>query len=856
MKKKVIPSLADRTYCVRLSNGLSAYIIPEKRAKVVYMQAYVRTGSIHEDEFLGCGLSHYLEHMLFMGSSRYPGNSASDKVTALGGYFNACTGKDYTSYITFLPSRYLAEGMDILDDMLRNPLFPAEKFESEKNVILRESAMYDDSPDSKLDDLLAESLFRTHAARIPIIGYHEKIKSVTRDMMYAYYQKRYSPHRCFYVISGDVDVFEAEKIFRDKCSSWCMGDLREPYLPQEKDIAAFRQEHFFFADPQTRLATGWHIPGPDKADYAAARGFFNLLVQSDNSRLDRALVMEKELAFDVCGGVDIGTDYAAGTIFSTCEYGKKDLLSEELFKVTEKFMEEGPTGKELEGARTRIMASHCRTFLTAENIAAVAGGAVLHTGGVESIDAYIRKFDALTPGDIRDAGRKYFNRNQAAEVQLLPQEKAGKKKFFAVNCGSKAPESVTFRTKNGYKVVHLQDKDNAFICLSLLMPCGIYCGKGNSAAGPLLADLLPTGTEKYTEEEISELTGENAISMDFRAGNATLKVAIVALREKWDVAMDILHSILHEPLFDKKKLERERLSLLEEYKSNLANPEFVSFETFFAEMAGDPHAPRPEEHLKSISTLSASSLKKIFENVCLSPEKAVLGLSGSLTEKEAEAFAERLLGDLKVPGKKLPVIPFKKHKKGINRVTLPLEKSQAVFLTGFPACTAGHRDRYALEILKEATGSMSSRLFDVVRNQNGLAYYTGIRLMDFATAGSLIYYAGTEKDSLGKLEELFEEEIARVRDKGLTLKEIEEAKKWIIFREAVRKQNPGVLIGIMCQEEFFGNPAGCVLEKDTIMEALSAEEINKTVSSYLASSTRLTLTVVPEEKKKNRGKKA
>ena len=129
MKKKVIPSLADRTYCVRLANGLSAYIIPEKRAKVVYIQAYVRTGSVHEDEFLGCGLSHYLEHMLFMGSSRYPGNSASDKVTALGGYFNACTGKDYTSYITFLPSRYLAEGMDILDDMLRNPLFPAEKFD-------------------------------------------------------------------------------------------------------------------------------------------------------------------------------------------------------------------------------------------------------------------------------------------------------------------------------------------------------------------------------------------------------------------------------------------------------------------------------------------------------------------------------------------------------------------------------------------------------------------------------------------------------------------------------------------------------------------------------------------------------
>ena len=315
--------------------------------------------------------------------------------------------------------------------------------------------------------------------------------------------------------------------------------------------------------------------------------------------------------------------------------------------------------------------------------------------------------------------------------------------------------------------------------------------------------------------------------MDFRAGNATLKVAIVALREKWDIAVDILHSILHEPLFDRKKLERERLSLLEEYKSNLANPEFVSFERFFAEMAGEPHAVQPEEHLKSMSDLSAADLKKIFENVCLSPEKTVLGLSGNLTLKEAEAFAQRLLGDLKAPGKKLPLIPSKKHKKGINRVTLPLDKSQAVFLTGFPACTAGHRDRYALEILKEATGSMSSRLFDVVRNQNGLAYYTGVKLASYASAGSLIYYAGTEKASLEKLAGLFEEEIARVRDKGLSRQEVEEAVKWISFREAVRRQNPGTLIGVMAQEEFF---ATCVC-KDCFKLLAKFDSCFRTIAS-------------------------
>lgn len=850
MKKKVIPSLADLTYQVSLDNGLTAYIIPKKSAPVVSIQAYMRTGSIHEDEFLGCGLSHFLEHMLFMGSRNYPGNSASDKVTSLGGYFNACTSKDYTSYITFLPSRYLAEGVDILDDMLRNPLFPEEKFVSEKNVILRESAMYDDSPESRLDDLLAESLFQTHPARIPIIGYQEKIKSVTRDMMCAYYEKRYSPHRCFYVIVGDVDVFEAEKIIQEKCSSWAMGDLHEPYLPVENPVAAYQKRIRPFADPQTRVGFGWLLPSGNMPDHVAARGFFNLLVQSDNSRLDRALVMEKEFAFDVYGSIDRNPGFANGTIYAACPYEKRDLLSAELFRVAEEFAATGPTEEELEGAVTRLRASHCLMFLTAENIAALAGNAIECTGSVESVDAFAANFERLTPEEIREAGRKYFCKDSAVEVQLLPKEKYRERKIFTGKAEKKSLQPVSFRTKNDFRVVFMEEEESSFISLRLVLPCGIYCGKGRSAAGPLLADLLPTGTKKYSEDDISRLLSDHAISMDIRSGNATLNISLFALREKWDIAMKILHSILHEPLYDEKKLERERLSLIEEYKSNLANPEYISFETFFSCMAGEPHAAESSEHLKSLEKMTAEELKDIFENICLHPEKATLGLAGALSEKEAKTIAEKLLKGLKKPEKNLVNIPEKVYEKGMQKVKLALDKSQALFLTGFPCCTVCGRDRFALEILKEASGSMSSRLFDVVRNQNGLAYYTGVKIMSRATAGSLIYYAGTEKSSLKKLEKLFDEEISRVREKGLTKQEIEEARKWISFREAVKKQSSGKLIGAMAEEEFFGGSAVEVLEKASIMEKLSCKEINSVIRKYLSSPTRLSLTVAPFETKK------
>ena len=854
MKKNLIPSLGEITRCVRLENGLEAYILPLRSAPVVSVQAYVRTGSIHEEEFLGCGLSHFLEHMLFMGSSRYPGNAASDKVSALGGYFNACTGRDYTSYIVFLPSRHFGEALDILDDMLRNPLFPEEKFQSEKNVILRESAMYDDSPESRLDDLLSHLLFPTHPAGIPIIGYREKIESVTRETMCAYYRKRYSPHRCFYVITGDVDVEKTEALFREKCSSWAMGDLREPFLPPEPPNAARRELVSAFADPQTYLGISWHTPDANDPDYPAVKAFFNLLVQSDNSRLDRKLVMEKELAFDVSGSMESNTSFASAGIFASCEYGKRERLSRELFKTAAEFIRVGPTEKELQGAVTRVRAQHCRAFLTVKNLASAAGGALLYTGSVKSMDAFMARFQSLTPDEVRAAGEKYFREENSSEVFLVPQGKEERKRSVSRRKDTSSSHPVSFRTGNGYRIVFLEEKGSSFVHLSLFLPCGIYCGKGGSAAGPLLADLLPTGTKKYTEEEICALLSDNAVSLDIRAGSASLRFTLSALREKWDIAVEILRSLLQEALFDKKKLERERLSLLEEYRSNLANPEYYAFDVFCSEMAGERYSPSPESHLKSMETLSAGELKKIFETVCLSPEKAVLGLSGALTEKEAAKSAETLLGSLKAPGRPLPVLPPKSYEKGVRRLQLELDKNQSMFLLGFPGCTASSRDRFALGILKEAAGSMSSRLFDVVRNQNGLAYYTGIKLISSPAFGELIYYAGTEKKSLKKLECLFEEEIRRVREKGLTPQEIEEAKKWIVFREAVRRQEPGALVHEMARNEFFGGSFHEALRMVDLIEGLSVKEINSVIAKYLSSPTSLVLSVVPPEKGKS-GKK-
>eukprot|EP00831_Metopus_contortus_P008430 TRINITY_DN13235_c0_g1_i4.p2 TRINITY_DN13235_c0_g1~~TRINITY_DN13235_c0_g1_i4.p2 ORF type:complete len:140 (-),score=23.42 TRINITY_DN13235_c0_g1_i4:162-581(-) len=115
-----------------LDNGLQIYVNERHRAPVVTVQAWIKTGSIHEEAYLGCGISHFLEHMLFHGSRNYPGQKIIDEVHALGGDMNAYTALEHTVYYIEVPAAHTAKAIDILTDMVMNPLFPESKFKDEK----------------------------------------------------------------------------------------------------------------------------------------------------------------------------------------------------------------------------------------------------------------------------------------------------------------------------------------------------------------------------------------------------------------------------------------------------------------------------------------------------------------------------------------------------------------------------------------------------------------------------------------------------------------------------------------------------------------------------------------------------
>src|ERR1043165_8435358 len=246
---------------VVLPNGLTVLLKKDSAAPVASVQVWVKTGSVHEGEHLGAGLSHYLEHMLFKGTERRAGREISATVQAHGGYINAYTTFDRTVYYIDLPSEHTPVAIELLADAVLHSTMPAEEVAKEKDVILREIAMTKDDPDNRLWDTLFSTAFREHPYRQPIIGHRDVFSAVTPEDLGGYYRARYVPNNLVVVIVGDIDLAATRAAVEQHFGNAPRVRLAPVRVPEEPLQLAPRTEHRFEDIELTRAVLTWPIPG-------------------------------------------------------------------------------------------------------------------------------------------------------------------------------------------------------------------------------------------------------------------------------------------------------------------------------------------------------------------------------------------------------------------------------------------------------------------------------------------------------------------------------------------------------------------------------------------------------------------
>jgi len=282
-----------------LPNGLTVIVQEDRSAPVASVQAWCATGSVDENDHLGAGLSHILEHMLFKGTKTNPANAIAQKIQNVGGYINAYTSFDRTVFWIDVPKDGVSVALDVLADAMMNSTLPAEDYAKEQEVIRREFAMGMDDPDRMAGQLLFATAYQRHPYRLPVIGLIDVFNQLTSEDVMRYYRARYVPNNLTFIVVGDVDADAVNKQLADFFKDYPAKSLTPVFIPSEPPQLGRRETHEEFVTELTRLSLSWHIPEITHPDVPALDLLSTILGDGRSSRLYRQLREESGLAYGV-----------------------------------------------------------------------------------------------------------------------------------------------------------------------------------------------------------------------------------------------------------------------------------------------------------------------------------------------------------------------------------------------------------------------------------------------------------------------------------------------------------------------------------------------------------------------------
>ena len=849
MKKTTFPILSDQIQSRTFANGLRVYVLHRPESASVNMQAWVATGSIHEGKYLGSGLSHFLEHMLFHGTKEFPGSLISEKIAACGGELNAATSSEYTDFYFHLPPAYLEDGLTMLDSMIREPLLPENQFHSERDVILRELAMYKDSPIHNLFETMRTNTLLRHPLRYSVGGFPEKLSSLTPEIMREYHDLRYTPGRTFFVVVGDAEPEKVFDLLEKRTASWERGRLDEPFLPAEDPCLFTRRIQTEFNTPQAYYASAWQSPGAIHPDYIAVNAFADILGNGDSSRLYEELVKKRMLAQDLIFYAQGLNSIGYSGVVAIAEPDKIRELSARFFDLLQKFISEGPKDEELECLRNNQRTDYLRALQTNEGIAPLISKSVLHYGSPSAIDHYLPALDTLTKDDLIRVGKQYFAASAATIVEQYPAGTLRRQQKKTTPVEPSIP--VLTKLKSGQKLLVREDHALPLVNFAMVMPGGVL-NEAQEQAGltRLLAETLACGCAEYPETEFHRKLELNAIDLNIEAGFSALTIGVTCPAEKLSTAMELIGAMLSRPAFPAQAVNRERTAMLDAVKTSLMKPEAVARDIvrkrlFRNHPFGIGHADR----LKNLAGIRPADLRHFYTSICLSAPKTVFGFSGDLTAAEAEKWTRYLIRACKwnryLP-KEFPAPEFPDRE---IRQTAVLPRQQAIVLTAWPGVKSGTPDADVLNLVRADANSMASKLFQSVRNQQGLVYHAQFSCQPgFGFDGFMGYGGATSAEGVAPLEKIFREEAARLAGSGLSCKEFENARRMLLFQLDNIRQSPEELLSALVSAEFTGVSWKYFWNRQQQVQAMTRAAFNRRVKQLFAGKKAVTAVVLPETK--------
>lgn len=842
-----------------LPNGLTLLVRRDPSAPVVAIVTHVKVGYFDEPDDV-VGIAHVLEHMFFKGTPTRGVGQIARETKANGGYLNAHTIYDHTTYYTVLPSSSFVQGLEIQFDAYARSVIDGEELARELEVIIEETKRKRDTASAMAIETLYATLFDKHRIRRWRMGDEPELRALTREQLMSFYTRWYRPDNTVLSIVGDVDIDEVRREVASRHGQLENGTPPRERGPVEVVPPGFRLREWSGDIAQQHIAFGWRTPSMEHADTPALDLAGLALGSGRASRFYRA-IRERQLASAVSAW-----DYTAGDIGvfvahaeSPAEHARD--ATRYLWRELQAARTVGFRASEVARAQSIIEARWLRRLESMDGQATYLASWEAE-GGLDLASRYYDALLSLTPRDLQEALATHLDPEQVAVISYRPngaeplaehedalremlraEEGQGSSVLVdpavptplasdaiggdvlgapAVHVGVRAVrvenDVHVYRTAQGVPVLVLPRPGTPLVNVGVFQRGG-SCVEPESHEGlsRITAQAMLKGTERRSGARIAELAEELGSSIGVSAALESIGWTMSVPVRYLSAATDLLGDVLQHPVFPDEGVSTERALALAE--ATRARDDMYRWPMRLAAIAAYGTHPYARSVIGTDASLAQVNTESVraFHGDHIARGASVIAVVGDVTPDEVAGVVDRAFPLLQWQDDIAPApVAWTQEAHVLHEERA---KKQTALAMLFPGPSRFSEDRFAARVLSAVASGLGGRFFEQLRDKQSLAYTVSAFPIERRAGGAFAAYIATSPSREDEARAGLLGEFAKLCEAAPTDEEMERARRYLIGTHAIAQQSGSSVLGDMADAWLFGEG---LHERHDVVDRLAA----------------------------------
>lgn len=822
-----------------LPNGLTLLVRRDPAAPVVAIVTHVQAGYFDETDDI-VGIAHVLEHMFFKGTPTRGVGQIARETKANGGYLNAHTIYDHTSYYTVLPSSSFVAGLEIQFDAYARSVIDGEELARELEVIIQEAKRKRDTPHAVAIETLYAVLHDRHRIRRWRIGEEAGLRALTREQLVGFYRHWYRPDNTVLCIVGDVDLDQVRREVMARYGTLEAGQPARDRGPREIAPPGLRRREWSGDVAQQQVAFGWRAPSLEHPDAPALDLAGIALGTGRASRLYRA-VREEQLASSVSAWHY--TSDAVG-VFVTHTEGAADRARDAMratWREVQAARHDGFRPGEITRAQRILEARWLRRLESMDGQAQYLAGWEAE-GGLEAATRYYDALLTLDAAAVQRAVQAHLEPSQVTMVSYRPEgtaplvssdddlrtlladeERRGSAVMPPSSTRTPPPpppvvaapavhvaltaerhdEVHVYRTTQGVPVLVLPRPGAPLVNVGVFQRGGaVLPATAHEGLARLALQATLKGTRDRSGAQIAEAAEELGSSIGVSAGLESVGWSLSVPIRHLSAATELLGDVVLHPTFAPEAIDTERTLALTEIAR--VRDDMYRWPMRLATLAAYGTHPYARSVLGTDESLAAITAEAVrdYHTHHVRQGASLIAVVGDVSPDDVAQLAQRHFGALQYAD--APALP--RHEWPAERLVRAdtRAKQQTALALLFPGPSRTDGARFAARVLSAIASGLGGRFFEQLRDKQSLAYTVQAFPIERVAGGAFGAYIATGPSREDEAREGLLAEFAKFVEAPPTAEELERAQRYLIGVHAIAQQSGAAVLADLVDAWMFG----------------------------------------------------